>query len=240
MKITNIKLFRNIFMELSKICDEIQFQIHTNELQTTFINRSRTVFCKCIIKCLETTDEEKYNSFAIDMNELSGVLSNIKNTGELSLQLSESYVDIIYISNKSKKKYRIGLLNEDDIESREPPKLEYSMFSIPSEFIKESLKDIKLVSTVSCVFNTENNYFMISLKEPTMMLMNYENSIQIEETLEKQQATYTIELLQLFLNLKEINQEINIGFATNYPLKLVISNNEALVEGIVAPRLGGD
>jgi hypothetical protein len=238
MKVTNIKLFKNVFTELSKICDEIQFQIHENELQSAFLNRARTVFCKCTIKCLETTSEEEGNSFAMDIHEFGNVLKNIKNTGELSLQLKEAYVDITYASGKSKKKYRIGLLNEDDVESREPPKLEYDMFIVSSDFIKESLNDIKLVSTVSCVFKTEDDYFMISLKEPTMMLMEYENSIQVGAELTEQQSTYTMELLNLFLNLKEINQEINIGFQTDYPLKLLITNDDATVEGIVAPRLG--
>lgn len=31
-----------------------------------------------------------------------------------------------------------------------------------------------------------------------------------------------------------------IGFKTDYPLKLVISNNDALIEGVVAPRLEED
>ena len=50
----------------------------------------------------------------------------------------------------------------------------------------------------------------------------------------------TINLLELFLEFKDISSELMIGFKTDYPLKLVISNNDALIEGVVAPRLEED
>ena len=114
------------------------------------------------------------------------------------------------------------------------------MLNIPLEFIKESLNDIKLVSTESCVFTIDEKWFLISIKEPTMMLMDYNNSIELDNLHENQKATYTINLLELFLEFKDISSELMIGFKTDYPLKLVISNNDALIEGVVAPRLEED
>ena len=75
--------------------------------------------------------------------------------------------DILYKNNNSKKNYRLGLLNSDGAESRELPTLNYDMLNISLEFIKESLNDIKLVSTESCVFTIDEKWFLISIKEPT-------------------------------------------------------------------------
>lgn len=237
MKITNIKLFKNIFTELGKISDEIKFEVKYDELYCAFLNRRHDVFCECSVKCVSTDSHEEYNEFIIDLSEFSNILKNIKNSGELTLTLAESYLDVEYTNGKSKKLYRIGLLESGGAEYKEPPQLEYNMFSISSEFIKESLKDIKLVSTVSCVFTTQGGYFRIGLSEPTMMLMEYNNSIQLDTELEDHQSTYAMDLLELLLNFKEINEEINIGFITDYPLKLKVENDEATIEGLVAPRV---
>lgn len=240
MIVTNIKTFKSVFRGLSKICDEVKFRLDSDELYCSFLNRNHTIFCRAFIKCVNICDDEKNTTFVIDLYEFEKVLKNIKNSGELSIKLSDSYIDILYKNNNSKKNYRLGLLNSDGAESREPPTLNYDMLNIPLEFIKESLNDIKLVSTESCVFTIDEKWFLISIKEPTMMLMDYNNSIELDNLHENQKATYTINLLELFLEFKDISSELMVGFKTDHPLKLVISNNDALIEGVVAPRLEED
>lgn len=237
MIVTNIKTFKSVFQGLGKICDEVKFKLNSEELYCSFINRSHTIFCRTYIKCVNVSEKEEGKTFTIDLYEFGNVLKNIKNSGELTINLLDSYIDITHKNNNSNKKYRLGLLDSEGAESREPSKLDYEMMNIPLEFIKESLKDIKLVSTDSCVFTTQKEWFLISIKEPTMMLMDYKNSIELDETYNDQEASYTIDLLELFLEFKDISQEMMIGFQTNYPLKLIIANEDASIEGIVAPRL---
>lgn len=235
MDVTNIKLFKNIFTELDKICDEIKFKIYEDKLYCAFMNRGHTVFCRANIKCIITKPSEVSEEFILDLHQFSKILKNIGSTGELTLTLSESYLDIKYV-DKSKKKYRMGLVEYSNVDNRELPKMDYQLFTVPLEFIKESLKDIKLVSTKSCRFTTHDEYFLISLKEPTVMLTEYENSIYVGEY-ESQQSSYALALLDLFLNFKEVSKTIDIGFKEKNPLKLVINNDEATIEGVVAPFL---
>ena len=186
----------------------------------------------------EVYEFENQNA-GIDLRYFLQILSRARAKEKLILELSESTLHITF-SNKTKRTFKIPLL---DIAAQElpDPKIEFTAKAkLNAGLIQDALKDASLITThVLITLNPEGLTISAnSNKGETSTFCSKENLAMLE-TNSQAVAMFPLDYLQNILKAAPADSEITLSLATDAPLKVAFSLNQAKVVYYLAPRIEG-
>jgi proliferating cell nuclear antigen len=234
-----IETFKRIIKTLSKVQEELTFDINQNGLSYRAMDASHV---SLIDMSLVASDFEKYESskdtrFTIRAEDLLSRLER-GSKGD-SIELSMSKADSLDVNLRGKRNKAFSLYTIESSQSNTPlPKLNFdSSFTIAAKDLIETIKDIETTSN-HVTLKADSCKVRFSGKGDCGTVSDEFTDLTVE-TAKDSAATYSIEYLNQFLNTLE-PETVQVEFSSKMPLRLTvrpIENGKSILQFYLAPRV---
>lgn len=178
--------------------------------------------------------------YYVNLTELNKLLGRIDKEGMTTLEFGD--VLTIQSLSKSKKKITLPFLAEAVDKSDKVPLLEFkAVLKASGKELYEAIEDAKTIKEKggSARFVVANGKFsVVSASDSGRAIVTDINSVATKA--ENCECNYAIEYLTKMVQGKSLNDEVEIGFSTEYPLRLSFKKEGVELSMIVAPRVSND
>ena len=238
MRITleNSGLFVDAINIISELVSEVRIKFKKEGLEIVAIDPTNAAM---ILFKLPST---AFSSYELSADELIGVdlddFKQILRRGKqeaMTLETKESRLLVSF--GGERKKFNVSLIDIEE-EERKEPELKFNVsLKIDSAKLQEAVDDCGVVSD-SILFNVSDVGFVLdarsSLHTAAVHLLD-------EKFKEAAKARYSIDYLQKMVKAAKFCEDVEVQFATDYPLRLHYSTPEkAELSFILAPRVETD
>lgn len=236
--IEDVKSFKDSIYAISKLVEEITFEVMPEETVVTSIDEATVAmgilkFKKDFFK--EYVVEKKHE-LTMSIGYLLKIIKRAQSNDEMVLRVKkEGLLDVVFIG-KSKRKFTIRLF-ENPIEKKKTPPYNYDEeIILENSLLKNAIKDCDLVDN-ECIFKADGETFTIKagdLHEFKQILKRNE----LEEMAFKKEETgkYNLDYLRDMIKGSKIADITKIRFKTDHPLVInYIKENKIELIFILAP-----
>ncbi len=237
----NHMLFRDSIQAITEIIDEGMLKFTEKGIE--LVAADRAVICVVAFhmsrdrfKEYEVEDEEEIGVNLVDFLKF---IKRSKSSEVLALEKEDRFLKILF-SNRTTRSFKLPMMKL--VEAEKPPIERITEFkaeiTLPADILADAIEDASLISD-SLIFLVEQDRITIraegTTKETETVVEQGEGvSIQTEETI---RARYSVEYLKKIIKGSKVGSDCKIFLASNYPMKIVFSDQGIRLGYILAPRL---
>lgn len=234
-KLDDWKVFKNLFININEIIDEIVIQYDNDGLRFNAIDRSHICFFRCNINkdFFNEYEVSEPSLIFIGLDDLVNVLKRGNSKDSLRFKSENNEFKVTFENNNSRT-FSITELDMND-NTREPPNLDYSInFICDFDFLKNTLKDAELYSD-KLKFVCVDDLLMLTCEGMNgkyvgkFPLTNYEGN--------NCSASYSVSWLSKITNSKLGSNDLRINMGDDFPMLIEIIFDNVELNYILAPRL---
>lgn len=235
------KFFKEIIDSLSKMIDEVVFQVRHEGLLIRAMDPGRVSLIEINIPSALFLEYvvDKESNLGLSVASLSRVLKGVKKGCRFAIEQDgeEVYVKIDALGR------RIYKFRNLDIPLPETPELNYEFdvqSQVMSDAIKQSVKDAETVGDYLEI-NAPDDKTLIFRAKGTALVENKlvigSPSLISLEVRKPSKSTYQLEFLRNILGLTRISDVVSLEFSSDSPLKLDFKFSEGEVKFMLAPAV---
>lgn len=246
MKLTlaDSKSLRESVSIISELVNEARFKVSKNSLDLIAMDPANVAMV--IFKLLSSAFTEyevdgEETEFGINLTNLKQVMKRAKPSDIITLELTESKLNVTLRSNVVRK-FSLPLINLEEREQKIPELTFSSTIKTSTDLIGESIEDASIIAD-SLQFETDKEKFKIFAQGD---LSNVSVGIEQDEitsikTDGNVKSKYSIEYLKKIIAGSKITDKVTIQFSNNYPLRVEFKVvDKVLLAFILAPRVDND
>lgn len=235
-KLDDWVVFKNIFINIYEIIDEMMIECTYEGLRFKGIDRGHVCFFEGEISkdLFDEYNLEDCLLLYLDLFELIKIFKRGKGKDTLVFEADTEIIQIIF-EDKTKRSFQLTQLIDLNDEMRDLPSLDYNVvFECDYESINNSLKDADLYSD-RLTFICEDNVLELSCEGAKG---KYKNECPISVDVDgSYQSTYTVGWLSKIFNTKLTSNNFKIHMGTDYPMLIEIDLENVKMKYLLAPRL---
>ncbi|MEM1918525.1 MAG: DNA polymerase sliding clamp [Desulfurococcaceae archaeon] len=235
------KFFKEIIDCLSKMIDEVAFQVYPDKLLVRAMDPGRVSLIEIEIPSslfLEYVVDKESN-INLSVANLSRILKGIKKGSRFVIEQEGEDV-IVKIEALGKRVYKFRNL---DIPLPEIPELTYEFDvrgQLMADTIKHAIKDAESVGDQLEIAAPDDKTIVFRGKGTTLVenkLTMGSPSLIYLEVRKPSKSTYQLEFLRNILGLTRVADVVTIEFSNDSPLKLAFKISEGEVRFLLAPAI---
>ena len=236
IELKHIKNFKNILTNVEYFLEEVKFEVDSDGLRFRGLDKSHIAFIGLYVDrdYFDTFDIDEPQSCIVDTNELVKIVKRAKNNDTLMLSFDESNLELQFINEDTKRKFKI---RQVDMEYDSPamPIIEYPIsFNINYKLLMDSVKDAELYSEKVRLRTKEYSLFV----ETDSNSGDYKSELSSLENIGEYMSIFSINWLNNIFKISGISDEISISMGNNMPLFLEMVDGDGLkVDFLLAPRI---
>ena len=242
IKLDNPSLLSKLVEIISELVTEVRIKINSEGMSITAMdpaNVSMVTFK--IFKSSFSEFETGNEALGINLDNLKQILKRCGVGSSLIMESQENFLKII-IQDKIKRIFTLNLIEveSEDINFQEKiANMEFvSEVELYSGDFVAAIEDCHVVSD-ACSFVIQDGKFIIEAKSLNSAMSEFSNE-QAKINAENCRAKYSIEYLGKFMKGAKMSVKTVLNFASDYPLKMSVTNEQMELTFILAPRVETD
>lgn len=238
----NPNLLQKSMEIISELVMEGTFVFKKDYLELVALNSNNVVMV--IFRLLSSNFEEyevkEDTKLSLNLEKFSDVLKRTSDGDKLILEMKEG-INVLKIlsSGKNPKEFELSLIDVNDANLQNVPKLEFDAKIITSSsFLTSAVNDLNFLEN-GVNFNVKKGKFFIDGKTNSMSgRVDFNENVDVKVKEDKDIfCRYSIEYLKKFIKTEKIVNTVELSFSTDYPLKIEYKLVDRLLLGfILAPR----
>ncbi len=236
-KLKNIREFKTIVNGISRLVDEITIKIDSDGLFAKAIDRSHISFIGLKIgrNFFEEYEIDKPGELSINLDELLNILNRYRGEDILNLYSDDNILSLEF-EGEGKRNFEIKQVESNYASSRRPS-VDFSIvdLKIPFNFFKNTIGDLDLVANkfrlrindYKVIFDCKGTFSNIKSEfhhnSPGMGIVNGN--------------FYSLNFINSFLCIDKVSNTVLLSTGEDLPLFLKLTNDDVIVDFLLAPRL---
>jgi|SRR3989344_1276865 len=223
---------------ISELVTEVRLKFTENGLTITAIDPANVAMVNFKLPKSSFSHFEINNDrLGINLDNLKQVLKRCGIGSQLVMETEENMLKI-FIHDRIKRNFNLALI-EIQSEDKELPSLEFAArVEIASVDLVASIEDCNVVSD-ACTFHIKEGNFIIEAKSLNSTRSEFSGD-EVKLQAEDCKAKYSLEYLQKFMKGAKMSVKTVLNFASDYPLKMSVTNEQMELTFILAPRVETD
>lgn len=236
-EVDDTKEFKNLFIGVSKIVDEIRLNVNDTGILFSALDKSHINFIQAHLDLELFTTYSLTEPFQviIDTEQLSNILKRIGNNDKLTIAANEANLNLIIEGDeKTTRTFNINGVSKDYKEA-EPPELEYATnITLPLKVLIEAVKDVHIVEE-KILFKVDPDYFYYNSEGMFNSITGkFIHGEHVEKTVD---SLYALENVKKLIGLN-ISEDVKLFMGQDMPLTAQFDNGYGLkVMMLIAPRI---
>ena len=233
------KNMKNIVDAVVNIIDEGPVEINEEGLFLRAIDPSQIAMISLKIPKLAFTEYtvESPSVIGVNFSQLSKIMNRAK-TGEKFVMSSDGSTLIVeFLGAHKHRTFKIPLIETHELIRKELSIEPEATVSVEAGELKESLKDVGLISTY-LTFVVDKNGFVIDVKGDTgnLQIEMPGNSLSKFEVKNKARASFSLQYMESIVKACPDHQNLTLYIKTDMPLKVEYNIDDAEIVYFLAPR----
>jgi proliferating cell nuclear antigen len=228
---------------IGELIDEGVFKINKDGITFTAADRAlvAVVDFKMSSSLFEKYELDKETQIGLNITNLLSVMKRAGAEDKLSLNLSESKLEIV-LENDSKRRFHLPLLDLGQEEVPPIDQLEFKAIAeLKPEVIQYGIADADVVSD-SVLFEASDNKFGMKAEgdiSSAQLELEKGNSALISLKSDKEvQARYPLDYLKKMIKAAKLAESVTLQWGQDYPMKMSFKSGDKLqLSFVVAPRV---
>jgi proliferating cell nuclear antigen len=228
---------------IGELIDEGVFKIAKDGITFTAADRAlvAVVDFKISSSLFEKYELDKETQIGLNITNLLSVMKRASADDKLSLNLSESKLEIV-LENDSKRRFHLPLLDLGQEEVPPIDQLEFKAIAeLKPEVIQYGIADADVVSD-SVLFEASDNKFGMKAEgdiSSAQLELEKGNSALINLKSEKEvQARYPLDYLKKMIKAAKLAESVTLQWGQDYPMKMSFkSGDKVQLSFVIAPRV---
>lgn len=241
----NSDYFKKLINFLSTIVDQVNFRINDNGIYIISLDSSHVALVDVYIPI------EFFNTFNVKDNKIIGInllilvkiFNHINSNDELIFKINEDKdnVELIFNNVSYKKNYNLKLMEIDE-DGLEVSKIEdKTLLYFESRYFNDLIKDFTDIGEIIQITIEENKIIFFSKGDMTDFNMEFDIDSIDYENLQNINQDFGIKYLQNFTKGCNLNKNITIEFAHDYPLKMNYKiMDKGYISYYIAPKINDE
>jgi proliferating cell nuclear antigen PCNA len=240
LRLDNAKYWRDCVEAIVSLVDEGLFTI-TKEgisLKAMDVSGISMIHFDMPGKAFSKYEIQGSTGIGLNLDNLSKIMSRTRDDEALAIKESDNKLTLEFSSEKSKRRYRIQLIDIKNKEEKEP-KVEFDAHvEVDGEHLKNALKDASQISSY-VAFKAAKGHFAINAKGDSGEL---EESQEIDgarikkvEASAETSSVFNLQFLENMVKSSPIGNSIRLSLKSNQPLRLSYNIGDAVVTYYLAP-----
>jgi proliferating cell nuclear antigen len=228
---------------IGELIDEGVFKIAKDGITFTAADRAlvAVVDFKISSSLFEKYELDKEMQIGLNITNLLSVMKRASADDKLSLNLSESKLEIV-LENDSKRRFHLPLLDLGQEEVPPIDQLEFKAIAeLKPEVIQYGIADADVVSD-SVLFEAGDNKFgmraegdissaQLELEKGNSALINLKSDKEV-------QARYPLDYLKKMIKAAKLAESVTLQWGQDYPMKMSFKSGDKLqLSFVIAPRV---
>jgi proliferating cell nuclear antigen len=242
IKIDDAKYWKNCVDSIVNLIDEGTFSISKEGIMLRAMDPSGISMISFFMpnKAFSKYEVEKQANVGLNISNLSKILASARPGEQLLMKDSNNKFAIEFISDKSRRRYKLPMIDvKKDVEKE--PKVDFeSKVEVKSDSFKEILNDAKLLSTY-IGFKADKDSFVVAAKGDAGELeeehMNAAEVIKKIEVTKPASATFNLDYLERIVKACPQSSTINLSIKTDEPIKADYKIGDAELAYYLAPYM---
>ena len=238
LTLSNPKIFSDIIGIISELVTEVRIKVNKDVISLTAIDPANVAMVNFKLPKSSFSHFEINNDrLGINLDNLKQVLKRCGIGSQLVMETEENMLKI-FIHDRIKRNFNLALI-EIQSEDKELPSLEFAArVEIASVDLVASIEDCNVVSD-ACTFHIKEGNFIIEAKSLNSTRSEFSGD-EVKLQAEDCKAKYSLEYLQKFMKGAKMSVKTVLNFASDYPLKMSVTNEQMELTFILAPRVETD
>ncbi|KAF5037393.1 hypothetical protein DSECCO2_565030 [anaerobic digester metagenome] len=230
-------ILKTSFNAIASIVDEVQIRADDEGLRIDALSSDHITFVHLELK-VSLFDQYKCDEpihINVDTEEFMKILKRVDSDDVVELGVDENNLIISFIG-EADRIFKIRLI-DISYEAPSPPNLTYpNKFELPFDLLKNSMKDINLVSDKVMFTVNEDRFTAQAEGDFGEAEIRY---LHGETIVEDVQSVFSLSKISATLKADKFSESALIRLGNDMPLSLTLSDvpNEAILNFIVAPRI---
>ena len=179
----------------------------------------------------------------VDVSQLANVLSRGKKGESLEIGVEDGRLVLVFVGEKRKRTFKVPLIEIAHVVQREP-NIEFNSYVlIRADALKETIKDVKLMSS-HVKLQVDQEKFLVDVRgDSGEVKVEFEKGgeeVKEIKTSEGAKATFPLQYLEDMMKAAPNSEYVKINLETDKPLKLEYNLEGAQIVYYLAPRIETD
>jgi proliferating cell nuclear antigen len=236
--------FKDSIVVISELVNEARFKVTRDGMQLVAMDPANVamVVFKLLSSCFTEYELAEDTDMSLNLANLKQVLKRTKPSDVVTLEMPEENMLQITLTGKTKRTFKIPLIEIDD-EEQKPPSLNFPIkIETGSSNLHSAIEDAGIVAE-SVSFSADPEKFMIEgagdlSRAHIEMKADAEETKITSETTASVKSKYSIEYLKKMMSGAKLADRVEICFSQDYPLRLNYNVIDKLqLSFILAPRV---
>jgi proliferating cell nuclear antigen len=192
-------------------------------------------------KAFSKYEIDKTSTVGLNIDNLSKILNSSRVNEQLVMKEKDNKFTIEFISQNSRRRYRLPLIETRKEAVDKEPKIEFdAIVEVKSDHLKEMLKDANLLSTY-IGFKTDKDSFVVVAKGDAGELeeehLGTADAIKRIEVKKPTGATFNLDYLERMISACPQNSNVTLSLKTEEPIRIDYKIGEAMLAYYLAPYM---